>query len=261
MSSSGIEGIIAIGIPIVFGIFVVIIVAILSGQMTAKRNAEMQALANQYGFEFYPEGMKVADYEASLNSLFGFGGPSVTCPHPAEFVPFFDMFDRGHSRYLRPAIVGNDHRGFKWFLFDYRYTTGSGKNQATHSHSVIIVKTNLLLPTMSMTKEHFLNTVGKMLGAHELQVESEEFNRRYYIKTSDSKMSLDLLHPQMIEAMLVQEHMEWFTSGVFIMIPVYGKASPAEFARRKPYIDEFLSLVPTYYQQDHQTSVPPTWNL
>ncbi|HLP00281.1 MAG TPA: DUF3137 domain-containing protein, partial [Fimbriimonas sp.] len=106
-------------------------------------------------------------------------------------------------------------------------------------------------PQLSLTREHFLNTVGKMLGAREVEVESEDFNKRYYVKTSDPKLTLDLLHPQMIETLLGQEPFDWHFSGPFLMIAVLGKASGPEFEQRMRYIQDFLNGIPDYYKQDN----------
>ncbi|MHC4202081.1 MAG: hypothetical protein ACYSU0_18985, partial [Planctomycetota bacterium] len=50
-----------------------------------------------------------------------------------------DLFRRGHSRRARNVIHG-ERDGSAVKIFDYRYTTGSGKNKSTHSRNVMLVE-------------------------------------------------------------------------------------------------------------------------
>lgn len=244
---SGIGGVVVgiagvLGIFGMFGLVVVVILAALKAQ--EKRTLELATLAERHGFEFYKDGMSMPQ------SVFTFGKQS-TCPHEPEFVPFFELYQLGSSRTIRPAIIGLDGNGTKWYLLDYRYTVSSGKNSHTYQYSVVVARVGMQFPKMSLTLQHFLHSVGKMLGAREVEVESEEFNKRYYVKTSDPKLALDLLHPQMIEYLLSQEPLEWHFSGPYVMIAVLGKATVQDFEQRMRYVQDFLDRIPDYYKQDN----------
>ncbi|HLP00132.1 MAG TPA: hypothetical protein VK171_16165, partial [Fimbriimonas sp.] len=102
-----------IGVIAFLALFAVVIIVALTAQK--KRVAELSALAARLGFEFYEHGM------AMPGAVYFFGRQPSPCPHEPNFVPFFDLFQHGSSRTIRPAIIGMDGNGTKWHLIDYRY--------------------------------------------------------------------------------------------------------------------------------------------
>jgi hypothetical protein len=214
-----------------------------------KRLAELTALAQNLNFVMLEEGIPMGN-SIDLLALLGFSAPAPPSAYSADFLSFFPLFNSGSSRRIAPAIVGSDQLGNNWYLFEYRYTVSSGKNTTTYHFTVVIVQAPIVFPSMSLASENVLFSVGKFLGVKELQVESEEFNQRYFIKTTDEKMSLDLLHPIAIEALMRQPSYEWQFSGPFAMLHVTGGASVDQMGQMKTCIQEFLNQIPTYYRQD-----------
>ena len=246
MNSNTISG------PLLIGLFVTIfiVIAIVAANQQKKRVAELTALAERLNFTFLPSGIPLEN-SMDLFSFFGFSAPAVPNPYSAEFINFFPLFSNGSSRRILPAMVGSDSAGSNWFLFDYQYTVSSGKSSHTHHFSVVVVQAKLAFPTMSLAPENVGFSVGKFFGMRELQVESEEFNKRYFIKTADEKMSLDLLHPVAIEALLKQPPYEWQMAGPFVMIHLDHHISGSEYEGLMSCVQEFLNQVPTYYRQDY----------
>ena len=239
--------------PLFIGGFVVLMIIAIIAAMAQqqKRREAFAAFANRLGFTFYEGGLEMVN-SASLSSLFGFSGSSERSG--TEFTTFFSLFDRGSSRTIRPAIVGFDSQGNEWFLFDYQYTVSNGKSSTTYRFGVVVIRSTIIFPTMSLSPEGFGHAVGKLFGSREMQVESEDFNQRYFIKSSDEKMSLDLLHPVAIEALLNQPTHNWEMSGPFLMLHQSGTIAIEEFEHLMGCVRQFVDLVPTYYRQDYSAA-------
>jgi hypothetical protein len=85
----------------------------------------------------------------------------------------------------------------------------------------------------------------------ELNFELEEFNRRYFIRSSDPKAAYDLLHPQAIEYLMGRPIRHWQMGGVQMLVVSSGTNSPEESMQIFDEMRGFIGLIPDYYRQDH----------
>ncbi|MBS1701150.1 MAG: hypothetical protein JST12_05785 [Armatimonadetes bacterium] len=237
---------------VIFVLFVVMVIVglIFANQQQKKRYAALQELCNRMGLTFIEDGIPLPN-SMGLGGLFGLSTPPPQMGIQAGFATFFPLFGHGSARRIEPALVGQDRDGNYWFLFDYRYTVSSGKSSTTYHFSVVVAQVPLMLPTMSLAPENVGYSIGKFLGMREMQVESEEFNKRYFIKTTDEKMTLDLLNPIAIETLLRQPPYEWQMAGPYVMLHLSGQIQPELYEGLTVCIREFLAQVPAFYKQDH----------
>ncbi len=231
---------------VVFGVVAVLVfvIAILANKQQESRREALRLYAQQMGFQFVEGEIPVG----GNNLLDLFSTPNL---QGVEFVQFFDLFQRGSSRKIHPMMLGQDKAGTNWYLMDYQYTTSNGKSTTTHHFSVVLGHLALAFPAMTLSPEGLGTALGKLVGMNELQVESEEFNRRYYIQTSDQKLSLDLLHPLAIQVLLAQPILNWEFRGPYIMLHLDSRATVEQFDAMRTYIDQFVVQIPNYYRQDY----------
>ncbi len=95
----------------------------------------------------------------------------------------FDLFSRGRSRKATNLIYGEANGTGVW-IFDYRYTTGGGKNSTTHRQTVAcIASTELQLPQFSLYREGIFSRLGSMLGMQDIDFDSHpDFSNQYVLK-------------------------------------------------------------------------------
>ena len=72
------------------------------------------------------------------------------------------------------------------------YTVGSGKNQRTYT-AFKIKTTNRYSYSFRLYKEGFFSKIGKGLGMQDIQIEDEEFDKNYIIKSNDDYFMKTLL--------------------------------------------------------------------
>lgn len=130
-----------------------------------KRNAAMKAVAQTMGFA-YEEETNRESLEAS-----GFDLPLFKVGH-----------SRNSRRMLRGRLADRDAA-----IFDYRYTTGSGKSAHTHSQTVVMFTDGAKgLPEFQLSPEGVLHGLAEVFGAQDIDFEqSEEFSKRYLLKGPD----------------------------------------------------------------------------
>jgi len=166
---------------IVFPAFIALAAAlIVFGILRARRRREAMArLAAELGFEYYP------DDPWSLEDKYA----------------MFELFGRGHSRGASNVICG-EVDGRAVVAFDYRYTTGSGKNKSTHSYQALVMGLPILAAGLRMRTETVFDRLASWVGWDDIDFESDEFSRRYHVASEDRRFAYDIFHARLIEYLL-----------------------------------------------------------
>jgi hypothetical protein len=90
---------------------------------------------------------------------------------------------------------------------DYWYYTetsdGKGHRSRTYHHfSVVVAEMGCALPDVTMEREDVSSWVAGHLGFHDIEFESERFNRMFKVKAQDREFAYQLLDARMINWML-----------------------------------------------------------
>lgn len=150
--------------PLVLVVGVIALIVVLVKRYERKRTEQLGELAAEMSLEFSAEGD--AALEAALSDL--------------------ALMQRGHSRRLTNLIRGRT-RSVDLCLFDYRYTTGSGKHQSTHNLSVVAFDSPLLeLPPFELGPENFLHRIAGVFGYQDIDFAGyPAFNKAFLLRGPD----------------------------------------------------------------------------
>jgi len=152
---------------------------------------------------------------------------------------------RGRSRHAFNIITGQ-LGGREITAFDYRYTTGSGKNRQTHNFSAIIVTAPLPLKPLFIRREGFFDKVTEFFGADDIDFESAEFSRKFFVKSPDKKWAYDVIHQRMMEYLLTAPKYAIQFAGDSIIAWNNRRFSPGDFQSAFDLIDGMLERLPEY---------------
>ncbi|MCA8970415.1 MAG: hypothetical protein KDC95_11545 [Planctomycetes bacterium] len=201
-----------------------------------KRREELGAFASARGFRFDPESDRGHD----------------------DRYRQFEIFRKGHSRVARNTMTGRIElfgRPCSICCGDFRYkiTTSNGKSSSTKTYrfSYLIVHPPWDTPALLIREEGWFDKVAGAFGFDDIDFESDEFSRRFYVKSSDKRFAYDVLHPRMMEFLL---------SDPPAMIDIEDRAmclgggkklwSPTEFVRKLEYVRRFTELWPRHLVKD-----------
>ncbi|MGO1974225.1 MAG: hypothetical protein ACTH2Q_14815 [Propionibacteriaceae bacterium] len=128
---------------------------------------------------------------------------------------------RGWSLDLRPTSLvetyprtslfhaGNSVRGMNLLTFTSEGLTAQSFDFVVHGHTqhgsgpeffhVVAIEVPFSLPILELRPERALDRV---VGAPEVEFESAEFNRAWYVTTRNERFAHDVVHPQMMEWLL-----------------------------------------------------------
>jgi len=115
--------------------------------------------------------------------------------------PAFKIFNRGHSRRTSLHIEG-EVDGRRLRALDYRFTTGSGKNQQRHRRSMVFLDTDTPVIPLHIRPEHIFDKVGEFFGHEDIDFESYEFSKRFHVSSSDRKWAYDVIHQGTMDYLL-----------------------------------------------------------
>ena len=120
--------------------------------------------------------------------------------------PEFDNLRKGDNRYAYNTMRGAWQKR-PFCGFDYHYETHStdskGRRQTQHHHfSVVILDSDIPLQPLLIRPEGFLDKVAGAFGFEDINFESAEFSRKFYVNAPNKKWAYDVIHPRCMEFLL-----------------------------------------------------------
>jgi hypothetical protein len=156
-----------------------------------------------------------------------------------------DPFGEGHSRQCRNVVQGVSD-GWPFVAIDYQYTTRSGDDDTTHPYAVTAVQLAVPLPALSVTLE---NVVSRLLG-HDIELESEDFNRRFRVKADVPKFAYDVLTARTMQMLLSRPPLSWHFEGPWLVCFTRGDLSPVTLLSHLDTAKQLLAGVPPFVWKD-----------
>ena len=173
----------------------------------------------------------------------------------------FSLFSQGHSRHASNILAGQID-GRSVMLFDYRYTTGSGKNQTTHYYRAGILQTPITAPKLTLRPESILDSVASWVGYDDIDFESDEFSRRYFVKCEDRKFAYDIFHALLIDYLLrcgTAPAMEM--QGPLLLVYDNGSGQAEDYRRLLMIGQTVVNMIPDYVRSARAAAQPPGGQL
>ncbi len=218
-------------------IAVVVVTAIVVGHLQAKkRREELAALADRLGWRFDPED---------------------DADHDDRFAQF-EVFRRGHSRRAFNTLRGDidvSGRRLRAQAGDFRYqvTRSNGKSSSTTTYrfSYLIVHLPWRTPALLVRPEGVFDKVAGAFGFDDIDFESAEFSRRFFVKSDDKRFAYDVLHPRMMEFLLAERPaMIDVEAGKCCFTDGSRRWRPEQFEGQIDFLDRFLEQWPRHVVQD-----------
>ena len=157
----------------------------------------------------------------------------------------FRCLRQGRSRYAYNIMKG------QWgdrpvLAFDYHYTTGSGKNRQNHYFSAVVLASPVPLKPLFIRREGFFDKVTEFFGFDDIDFESAEFSRKFFVKSPDKRWAYAVIHQRMMEFLLREPGFSIEFGPTRIMAWRSSKLSSADFERAIGLVDGMIDRLPEY---------------
>jgi hypothetical protein len=165
--------------------------------------------------------------------------------------PGFDCLQKGHDRYayniMSGALAGREFLGC-----DYHYAIGSGKSRSEHFFSLVIIKSPIPLEPLLIRPETFSDKLAELVGFNDIDFESAEFSKKFYVKSPDKKWAYDIIHPQMMEFLMNSPEFSIQLDSLSVIVYRDARFSPAEFEDAANLANGIFERIPDYVAQNQR---------
>ncbi len=146
---------------------------------------------------------------------------------------FSDMafFQTGHSKLSGNCMTG-DSGDVRISIFDYTFSTGSGKNKSTRRLTVVALESaNLKIPSFSMRPEIFLDKIGSMLGFQDIDFDDDpEFSNAFVLKGENEAAIRKTFHRQLRKGLATRTGINVeATRGKLVCFRGYSRSKPEAY--------------------------------
>ena len=219
-------------IPVIAIIGLAVFAVVYGYRRNKQRLAALAALCASEGWQFTPQDP--------------FGLPQRWGGHP---------FDQGYDRTAENVITG-DHDGMALVAFDYSYkedsTGADGKSSTTtYHHAVVALRMPCALPGLQIAPEGIFSRLGNLLGFQDIELESEEFNRRFRVTCPDPKFASDALMPRTMEFLMANDTLPFRLIGTDAVSFASGALEPYVILRGAHILAGVIGGIPSFVWKDY----------
>jgi hypothetical protein len=151
----------------------------------SRRKAALEGLARQHGMEYRQYAGSLGDFR-------------------------FPMLHSGDMRMFMNVVSG-PWQGIPVVAADYWFGSGPANPYSTRRrrrtgnsrhYSLVVLGVGARCPRVSIERQGLPATLVEHLGLEDIQFESEEFNRRFRVRSEDARFATELLDPRMMAWLL-----------------------------------------------------------
>ena len=165
---------------------------------------------------------------------FELGDPYKTIRMP------FALFEEGDRRGItwtmsRPGLV----------VCELWYVVKQGDSETTYRFTCVMRNLSTRWPHLVIKRESLLSGIRDVLGFRDIQFESEEFNKRFYVKCDDSRFASAFVDPRMMAWLLDSTGKAHFEVAGTWLLCAAPRVTATEIAGVVTYARAFEAQIPT----------------
>jgi hypothetical protein len=181
-----------------------------------------------------------------------------------------DPFGQGFGR-RATNVVSGEVSGHPMVAFDYEYKTQSTDSKGntttqTHCYAVYALGMPCALPYLEVSPESVFSRLGQALGMQDIELESEDFNRKFRVRCHDPKLATDVLTPRTMQLLLQAGGAHFRFAGTDIVGYDSGHLTAVDLLNATAVLAHVLHGVPGFVWKDYglgdrQASTPSPGSL
>lgn len=228
-----------VGVPLIFVAVAVVggFIVYFSYQAKKKRRLAFAALGTQLGLAYSQD------------------DPFDTLAEP------FQLFSRGDGRGVENVLAGTwENLGVR--VFDYWYYEESTDSKGNRSRTYyrfdcVLTSVNVICAQLSMEPENLFTRLADHLSFHDIEFESEDFNKMFNVKCSDKKFANDMVDARMMQWMLTLGKTFSFALAGDRALVACKRLDPAQLPSLLGVMQQFIGHFPNVVHELYPGASPP----
>ena len=164
-------------------------------------------------------------------------------------------FGQGDHRRADNVLTGR-YGDRDMVAFDYSFQTHSSDSKGnrqttTHRYTVCALRLPAYLRELELSPESLLTRVATAVGFADVELESEDFNRRYRVRAKDPKFAYDVLNPRTMTALLARPPLHLRISGADALCWESGRLRPPVLLEHLSTLALLVDGIPSFVWTDH----------
>jgi hypothetical protein len=164
----------------------------------------------------------------------------------------FSLFRKGDGRVVEDVVWHQRPDGLvtRAFAFSYYVEQEDDFGHVRRQHtrfSCVMAQADGAWPEVSITREGFMEKALDLLGLGDIELESDEFNRRFALRSPDRRFAVTLVDARMIDFLLTTDaRFGFFVKGRWILLvsdPVSPPLVPALMRLAETFIEHIPRVV------------------
>ncbi len=166
----------------------------------------------------------------------------------------FVLFARNGDKRRVELVVSGTHDGVPMRIFDYWYVVESGRNRTYHRFTCAMATVPAACPRFQLGHENLLTRLGSEVGMGDVELEYDDFNRRFRVRCSDQKFAFSLLDGRMMQWLLDSDDFQSVeVDGPWVLLAP-AKLDPAHWLDLGTWLGAFARQIPPVVYSTY----PPT---
>jgi hypothetical protein len=161
------------------------------------------------------------------------------------------LCSQGHSKRASNVIAGPMADGEVCY-FDYRYTVGSGKNSTTYNKSACAFRSAFLFKRLLVRPENLFDKAAGLIGFEDIDLDSAEFNKKFYVSCEDKKFAYDVLNQRAMEFLLARPGITMEMGWNYVLFNYGTRLSPEEVEGLISTAAAFCGFLPEFLKEEQR---------
>jgi hypothetical protein len=155
-------------------------------------------------------------------------------------------------------VVTGQFGPYRAVVFDYRYRKDDmGSRYPTiERFAVHALALPARLPWVHISAEGYAHKAAKLLGGQDIELESEEFNRAYRVRSDDPRFAVDLLNARTMDLLLRCGGPDVRVGGGYIVLVTDGRLDLSAVDAALVLLATMCEQLPGFVWTDRRVSPP-----
>ena len=167
-------------------------------------------------------------------------------------------FGRGILARAQSVMTGTfgPHRAT---VFEYSYHDTRNRYPLLDRYAIHALALPARLPWTHLSAEGVRDRASALIGLQDIELESDEFNRAYRVRSEDHRFASDLLNPRTMEMLLRCGGPDIRIGAGYIVLVTDGPVDPTSVYGALTVLAAMLENLPDFVWSDRGTRAPRTW--